>query len=303
MKLWVETYRPKEFKDVVGLNPSISNSIKNNSIPHLLFSGSAGTGKTTTAKIIINKLGADCLELNASSERGIDIIRNKVKSFAMTASTNGNLKVVFLDEADALTNDAQTSLRNTMEKYSSNCRFILTCNYENKIIDPLKSRCQSYKFQLPEKQDIFNRLKYIVNKEVVNIEDESLNLLIDKTYPDIRKAINKLQALHDLNRKITDNDINKDSLIVEDLINKIQQGVKFTEIRQWILDSALDYKTVLIELYNFVLDNKKHIGKLTVPYINRIKDCNRYLNMCVSQDIEFEYMIFGMMQDYKKLGE
>jgi replication factor C small subunit len=300
MEIWMEKYRPKEFDDIVGLDSSIPNCIKENSIPHLLFYGSPGTGKTTTALAIIKKLKADSLELNASNERGIDTIRNKVSNFASTMSTNGYIKIIFLDEADALTKDAQDSLRNIMEKYASNCRFVLSCNYENKISEAIKSRCNRFKFQLPKKEDIFNRLKYIVDIEKVNISNELLNLLIDKTYPDIRSAVVKLQSLHTLGREITNLDINKDALIVEEIFKKINEGIKFTEIRQWILDSALEYKTVLIEMYNYILKNKDKFGKLTVPYITRIKDCNRYLNMCISQDIEFEYMLFGIMQDYKK---
>jgi len=300
MDIWVEKYRPKEFNEIVGLNPSISNSIKENTIPHLLFSGTAGTGKTTSAKVIISKLKADYIVLNASKERGIGVIRDTVSTFASTSSTNGNIKIVFLDEADALTNDAQDSLRNLMETYASNCRFILTCNYENKISEALKSRCNIFKFQLPDKQEIFNRIKFIVEQENIEISDENINLLIEKTYPDIRKSINQLQTLSDLQREITEMDIQKDTVIVEQLFDKIKSGEKFSEIRQWILDSALDYNSVLIEMYNFILKNKSHFGSLTITLISRIVSCNRYLNSCVNQDIEFEYMILQMIQDLKK---
>lgn len=298
---WMEKYRPTEFNNIVGLDPSIPNVIKNNNIPHLLFFGSPGTGKTTTALAIIKYLKADSIILNASMERGIDIVRDKVRTFASTVSTNGNLKIVFLDEADALTKDAQDSLRNTMETYASNCRFIMSCNYENKISDAIKSRCNRFKFQLPEKKDILNRLQYISEKELVQINQNMLIKLIDKTYPDIRSAIVKLESLHYLGRPITENDINKDQVMVEELINKIHNDEKFTDIRQWILDLAMEYKSVLIELYNYILINKSKFGKLVIPYINRIVVCNRYLNNVVNQDIEFEYLIFGMIQDYKKL--
>ncbi|MFW6025481.1 MAG: hypothetical protein ACOCRX_03995, partial [Candidatus Woesearchaeota archaeon] len=197
------------------------------------------------------------------------------------------------------TKDAQDSLRNTMEKYSSNCRFIMSCNYINKVNEAIQSRCSKFKFQLPEKQEIFDRIKTIVEKENVNISNDNLISLINKHYPDIRSIVVKLQSLHSNGKEITYNDINQEKVVVEEIFNKIKNGNKFSEIRQWILDSALDYKTVLVEMYNYVLENKNKFGKLTVTYINRIKECNRYLNMCVSQDIEFEYMIFTMIQDYK----
>ena len=186
MTLLTEKYRPQTIEDMIGFKPTFAID---EDMPHLLLHGSAGTGKTTLAKIIIKMLGADSLILNASSDRGIDIVRQKVIDFASTQSTTGAIKIVFLDEADHLTNDAQTALRNTMEKYCKNTRFIFTANYVSKIIDPLQSRCILVKFDNIPKDAILNRLEYICKNENVPYEIDALKQIIEYTGNDIRSAI------------------------------------------------------------------------------------------------------------------
>ncbi|PIO01478.1 Replication factor C small subunit, partial [Candidatus Pacearchaeota archaeon CG09_land_8_20_14_0_10_30_9] len=171
--IWTEKYRPKNFDEVVGQDgiikriKALTNSLN---IPHLLFAGPAGTGKSTLALIVVKELFGEnwrenYLELNASDERGINIVREKVKNFARTKSLgNVSFKVIFLDEADALTPEAQQALRRTMENYSATCRFILSCNYSSKIIDPIQSRCAIFRFKLLEKKDVDKYLKRIVEK-------------------------------------------------------------------------------------------------------------------------------------------
>jgi replication factor C small subunit len=194
--MFVEKYRPRTFDDVIGLHESIKVATGSGEIPHFLFSGSPGTGKTTIAHIIINMLGCEVLMLNASDENGINIMRGKVKNFASTKSTDGKIKIIFLDEADALTPEAQFALRNLMEKYYQNCRFILTCNFVNKILEALQSRCQHFKFEKPALNDIVKRLKFIVKEEHVKIVDEEIRTLAELYFPDIRKSIHKLESLH-----------------------------------------------------------------------------------------------------------
>lgn len=290
----MEKYRPRKFDNVIGLDEKIINCVKHGDIPHLLFSGPAGTGKTTTAKIIINELKADYLELNASSERGIDTIRDKISTFAKTLSTNGNLKIVFLDEADALTKDAQTALRNTMETYFSNCRFILTCNYINNLIEPILSRCKAgtYIFNLPNKEDLLKYLKEICQIENINISLELLEKLMNRNYPDIRACVNQLEELSYLTREITLNDLNKQELLVEELFEKISRKTKFTELRQFVLDSNLDYKLTLREIYLYIFKNLGTYKSKFELLLNAIADCDSKLNISTHQEIQFSYMLW-----------
>ena len=186
--IWTEKYRPSNFAEILGQDAilkrieSLTNSLN---IPHLLFAGPAGTGKSTLALVVVKELFGktwkdNYLELNASDERGINIVRDKVKNFARTKSLgNVPFKVIFLDEADALTPEAQQALRRTMENYSASCRFILSCNYSSKIIDPIQSRCAIFRFKLLEKKDIEKIILKIAERENLTIGPESLELLYE----------------------------------------------------------------------------------------------------------------------------
>ena len=202
-EIWTEKYRPTTYSEIFGQEDivkriqSLTNSLN---IPHLLFAGPAGTGKSTMALVIVKELfGNDWrenyLELNASDERGIQIVREKVKNFARTKSIgNVPFKIIFLDEADALTPEAQQALRRTMENYSSTCRFMLSCNYSSKIIDPIQSRCAAFRFKLLEKKDIEKVLKNIGIKEKLEISDGAIEILYEGSEGDCRRAINLLQS-------------------------------------------------------------------------------------------------------------
>jgi replication factor C small subunit len=202
-EIWTEKFRPVKFSEIVGQNEiikrieSLTNSLN---IPHLLLTGPAGTGKSTLALIIVKELFGqnwkeNYLELNASDERGINIVREKVKDFARTKSL-GNIpfKIIFLDEADALTPEAQQALRRTMENYSATCRFILSCNYSSKIIDPIQSRCALFRFKLLEKKDIEKIINQIAEKEKLKINPEAMEILYEGSEGDCRRCINLLQS-------------------------------------------------------------------------------------------------------------
>jgi replication factor C small subunit len=202
-EIWTEKYRPSNFYELMGQDDivkrveSLTNSLN---IPHLLFAGPAGTGKSTLALIIVKELFKEnwkdnYLELNASDERGINVVREKVKNFARTKSLgNVAFKVIFLDEADALTPEAQQALRRTMENYSTTCRFILSCNYSSKIIDPIQSRCAIFRFKLLEKKDIEKVIHKISEKENLTINPDSMELLYEGSEGDCRRCINILQS-------------------------------------------------------------------------------------------------------------
>ncbi|NOZ82146.1 MAG: replication factor C small subunit [Candidatus Micrarchaeota archaeon] len=200
--LWVEKYRPKKLDEMVNQEAVIERLkyfIKNRNIPHMLFAGPAGCGKTTAALCVVRELFGDdwkswYLELNASDERGINTIRGKVKDFARTKSLSGLYKIIILDEADALTSDAQQALRRMMEKYASTCRFILICNYSSKIIEPIQSRCVVFRFRSLEPEDVSKFLSRISESEGLEVEDGVFEAIYDISGGDLRKAVTILQA-------------------------------------------------------------------------------------------------------------
>ena len=210
--IWTEKYRPKIFEEVVGQDDivkKVQNLTLSLNIPHLLFAGPAGTGKSTLALIVVKELFGSTwrenyLELNASDERGIDVVRQKVKDFARTkALGNVPFKVIFLDEADALTKEAQQALRRTMENYTSTCRFVMSCNYSSKIIDPIQSRCAIFRFKLLEKKDIEKRIKLIAQRENLQISEQTIEALYEASEGDCRRVINLIQASASISPSIT----------------------------------------------------------------------------------------------------
>lgn len=196
--IWIEKHRPKEFSEIVGQDEIIKViQSRINNLPHMIFEGKAGTGKTTTAKIIATTIDADFLELNSSEERGLETVRGKIKSFCkhLPFNVESPYKILFLDEADSMTSEAQLALRPMMEKYAHNARFIIGCNYLDKIIPPLISRCKVYKFRPVDEDNIIKRLKHIAEKEniFVSMTKEDFKELAERSRGDMRRAINDLQ--------------------------------------------------------------------------------------------------------------
>ena len=240
MELWVEKYRPTTLEEYVGnrtIKSKIADYLRQGSIQNLLFHGVAGTGKTTLAKLIAKNLNCDLLYINASDERGIDTIRDKIIPFASSMSFN-DVKIVILDEADYITPQAQATLRNTIESCSKTTRFILTCNYLERIISPLQSRCQTFEIIPPSKDEVREKCESILTKENIGHLIKDVDKVINTHYPDIRKVINTLQGsvvLKDL--RINDDSLKNTQLgglIVDALIRK----AKLSEIRQIIADSG-----------------------------------------------------------------
>ena len=201
-EIWTEKYRPKTLDEVVGQS-SVTDRLKGyveaKNMPHLMFAGTPGTGKTTCALALARSMYGDSwrgnfIELNASDDRGIDVVRGKIKDFARTAPIEGaEFKIIFLDESDALTNDAQGALRRTMEKYSKTCRFILSCNYSSKIIDPIQSRCAVFRFRPLSNEDIREYLERICKEENLEVEEGALDALVYIARGDMRRETGSLR--------------------------------------------------------------------------------------------------------------
>lgn len=243
--LWVEKYRPKSLDDYIG-NEHIKSKVKiyleNNDIPMLLFFGPAGTGKTTCAKIIINHLNCDYLYINASDENGIDIVRNKIKNFASTIGFS-DIKIIILDEFDFFSANAMAALRNTMESFSAHTRFILTCNYVEKIIPPILSRVQTFDVQPPSKGAVAKHVANILTKENVKFSQKDLAEIVNAHYPDIRKIIQTCE-LQTLNGELK---LDSHALLVSDSLQKI-----FNELANY--KNKTD--NILINIRQLIADNR-----------------------------------------------
>ena len=279
--IWIEKYRPKKLDEVAGQEEIIERlkayaKLKN--VPHLLFAGPAGTGKTTCALALSHELYGENWrqnfnELNASDERGINIIRGKIKDFARTAPIgNAQFKIIFLDEADSLTSEAQAALRRTIEKYSHICRFILSANYSSKIIEPIQSRCTVFRFSPIKDEDIKNYIQKIAEKEKLEITPDGLETLIFISKGDLRKAINVLQVGASINKKITAELLYETSSTakpedVKNLINTALTG-NFMAARNQLYDLLIKYglsgEDIIKQIHQSIFD-------LTIPDESKIK--------------------------------
>ena len=278
--IWTEKYRPKTFEQIKGQTEIVDRArafVETRNMPHLMFTGPAGTGKTTLSLIIVKKLFGESwrnnyLELNASDERGIDVVRQKVKNFARTKSLlEAPFKIIFLDEADALTREAQQALRRTMENFTETCRFILSCNFSSKIIEPIQSRCVVFKFRPIEKKEISEIIREISKNENLTIDDNAIEKLFEISEGDCRRIINVLQSIASVKKNITEESIyeivsmTKPSdikLILEAAISgnfiKSREKLLETMLKQSL--SGLDIiKGIQKEIWNLDIDDKLKI--------------------------------------------
>ena len=267
--LWVERYRPVSLENYIGnehLKTKVSKYISTGDIPHLLLHGKAGTGKTTLAKLLVSNVDCDQMYVNASDENNVETVRNKIKMFASSVGFK-DLKVIILDECDFLTPNAQAALRNLMETLSKHCRFILTCNYVERIIDPIQSRCQSFQIIPPSKKEVAIHTSKILNTEGISFENEQIVTMVNSSYPDIRRIINAVQ------RNIVDNQliVDTESLVQNDyklqVLEILQTQDKknaFKNLRQLLADSQIrDYADLFRLLYDEIESyGKGHIAEV-----------------------------------------
>ena len=267
--LWTEKYRPTKLDDYVGnehLKTKVAGYLENDDIPHLLLFGRAGTGKTTLAKLIVKSIDCDYMIINASDENNVEMVRTKVKNFASSMGFK-KFKVIILDEFDYMSKEAQAILRNLMETFSAHCRFILTCNYVEKVIEPIQSRCQSFQIVPPTKKDVAVQMSKILKAENVEFDVKDLVPIIDASYPDIRKVINTCQLNSNKGKlkvdvqNLLENDYKMK--IVDILKSNDDSRNKYMKVRQAIIDSkANDFSELYTLLYDKVDESHQiiHLG-------------------------------------------
>lgn len=277
--LWVEKYRPANIADCVlpdRLKQNFEEIVKQGEIPNMLLCGTAGTGKTTVAKALCNELGVDYILINGSDESGIDVLRTKIRDFASTVSFGGQTKVVILDEADYLNpNSTQPALRAFIEEFSANCRFIFTCNFKNRIIEPLHSRCAVIDFKLnkDEKQLIASkfmvRLKHVLDEENINYSEKVVAELLMKYFPDYRRTLNELQRYS--KSGVIDEGIlsNIAEVNIKGLVDSLKDK-DFKKMRQWVANNAdTDPQGLYRKIYDSLMDkvsNPAHLVLLVADY-------------------------------------
>ena len=278
--IWIEKYRPKKLSEIVGhreIIERLSAYVRSKNIPHLLFAGPAGTGKTTCAIAIAREIFGDSWkqnfhELNASDERGINVVRGKIKDFARTAPIGDvGFKIIFLDEADALTSDAQAALRRTMEMYSHVCRFILSANYSSRIIEPIQSRCAIFRFRPLSDEDVKSYIRMIAEKEGLEITDDALDAIAFVAKGDMRKAINALQISASVSKKIDSDTVylSTSTIRPEEIKELVEQALRgeFMASRKILEDLFTKYglsgEDILNQIHQTIYD-------LTIPEDKKI---------------------------------
>lgn len=278
------------------LKEKVKVYLESEDVPHLLLFGKAGTGKTTLAKIVVNNIDCDYMYINASDENKVDDVRNKIKTFASSVGFK-SLKVIILDECDYLTPNAQAALRNLMETFSRHCRFILTCNYVERIIDPIQSRCQSYKVVPPSKKEVAQQMVNILKEENCQFELDDIALIVNAGYPDIRRVINSAQ------RQIIDGKLTIDtSSVIQNnyklqLLEMLSNNSKLNDIRKLIADNSIsDYS----EIYRLLYDEVDNYGKgKQAECIMNIAEAQFQDVNVVDKEINFMSLIIRIMRILK----
>ena len=314
---WVEKYRPVVLADVVGQKEAISrlqSYVKSHNTPNMMFTGSAGIGKTSAAVALArelygNEFGRNFLELNASDSRGIDVIRGQIKDFARTLAFSADFKIIFLDESDALTSDAQHALRRTMEKYTKTCRFVLSCNYSSRIIEPLQSRCVIFRFRPLQAKEIEERLQEIAKKEKLELDKKALDAIVYVSMGDLRKAINVLQASSALDKKINEETVfNVSSKAkpqeVKEMISAALKG-DFMDARNLLdklmYEHGMSGEDVISQVYREVMgsDEKDIPSKAKIGLVDVIGEYDFRLVEGANERVQLE----AMLAQFAKFGK
>ncbi len=314
--VWVEKYRPKKLSEVIGQKGIVERLqayVRMRSMPHMLFAGPAGSGKTTSAIALARELYGErwrdnLIELNASDERGIEVVRGKVKDFARAASLgSADFKIIFLDEADALTSDAQAALRRTMERYTQTCRFILSCNYSSKIIEPIQSRCAVFRFRPLGENDVKIYLKRIVASEGVVMTEDGLEAICSLSAGDLRKATNILQVAASLG-KVVDQDVVFESTEsirpseIQELLTTALAG-NFTAARskldELIARHGLSGEDIVAGIHRAVFDLPVS-EEAKVRLIDRVGEADFRMVSGASERIQLEALLAHFVQESRK---
>jgi replication factor C small subunit len=317
--IWIEKYRPVTLAEIVGQDEIVErlqSYVKAGSLPHLLFTGSAGVGKTTAAVALAREFFGESWnlnfrEMNASDERGIDVVRNQIKQFARTSPLGGaEFKILFLDEADALTPDAQAALRRTMESYAQTCRFILSCNYSSKIIDPIQSRCAIYRFRPLDKNAIAAEINRIALKENLNVNDEAIDAISYIAQGDMRKAINALQGAAILSREITRDMIYAITSTarpdeIEELLSLSLSGDfegAGTVLSRLLHDRGIAPNELINQCYRAII-RKPMDESLRVALIDQLGITDFRLSEGASSDLQMDALIAQFVMHAKRSGQ
>ena len=314
--IWIEKYRPQKLDDIVGQDEIVerlSSYVKSGNLPHLLFTGSAGVGKTTAAVTLAREFFKDSWqmnfrELNASDERGIDVVRNQIKQFARTTPLGeAKFKILFLDEADALTTDAQAALRRTMESFAQTCRFILSCNYSSKIIDPIQSRCAIYRFKPLGEAAVKEEVHRIAKKEGLSITKEAMDAIVYIAQGDMRKAINALQGAAIISNKIDDKMVYAITSTarpdeIDDLLKRSLAGDfdGAESVLAYLLhDRGIAPNELINQCYRAIVKMNLDRG-LKVELIDHLGETDFRLSEGANSDIQMEAMIARFIQSLRK---
>jgi len=316
---WIEKYRPKTLDDVIGqkhIVERLKGYLKEGNLPNMLLTGPAGVGKTSSSIALAKHLFGqhyerNFLELNASDDRGIDVVRNTIKDFARTLPFEANFKIIFLDESDSLTADAQQALRRTMEKYTRTCRFILSCNYSSRIIEPIQSRCVIFRFGPLEKSDVVERLKEVSKKEDVKIDSDAQDAIFYVSQGDMRKSINILQAAATNNSKgIKEHDVYAISARarpeeIKEIIFVAKSG-KFKESRTLLYKLMYDYgmsgEDIINQIYRELVDydESKLDIRSKIKLIEIVSDYNFRITQGANDRLQIEAMLAQFVLESKK---